>query len=137
MQHKLKYNLYYSILIVVVCIAIAILFHGNKESYNSIDSKHNGIIDPGFVIFLLTHYVGLWSGVGVLALRVLKVIDHHSFIYIFVAVLDAFLGISGVVLYTGNELALPLLKQFIYNLVIGMILIIDIFFLKILFQNKA
>jgi len=135
MQHKLKYNLFYSVLIVVVCITIALLIHGNKASYKSIDSKHNGVIDPRFVIFLLTSYVGLWSGLAVLVFRIIKVIKCHSFINVFLSVFNVFLGISGILVYSGNEAAIPFLHMFIYNLAIGIILFFDIFFLNILFDR--
>lgn len=125
--NKSKLNLAYSLLIIALWAAIVLFYLGPKS---------NSILDNTFVMFLLTRYVGLWSGIIVLLLRLLRVIkDKHSFIYVFIGLLNIGLGILSIVLFAINKMNIPLFHMFILNLSIGVIIYIDIFFSEIIFNN--
>lgn len=85
------------------------------------------------VIFLLTRYFGLLSGIVVLLLRMLRIIKNkYSFIYIFVGLLNVGLGILSLVLFACKQMDSGFLPMFMFNLSIGLTIFVDILFLPII-----
>lgn len=99
----------------------------------------NSELGDGFTIFvwvLLTRYFGLWSGLVVLLLRMLRIIKNkYSFIYIFVGLLNVGLGILSLVLFAFKQMDRSSLHMFIFNLSIGLIIFTDILFLNIILNK--
>ncbi len=121
----------YSSLMLVLWTAIVIIIFSPRP--NNIDNNTNNIviIDNRFVMFLLTRYFGLWSGAVVLLLRLLQIIKNkHSFIYIFIGLLNISLGGLGIFFSVFKQINIELLCMFIFNLSIGLIIFIDIFFCR-------
>lgn len=135
--HKVKRNCLYSSIILILWTAYVIVIFSPRPNIVFKNQVSNEIIDNRFIMFLLTRYFGLWSGVVVLLLRLLRIIKNkQSFIYIFIGLLNTSLGVLGIFLSTFKQVNIDLLHMFIFNLSIGLIIFIDILFLKIILNHN-
>lgn len=81
-------------------------------------------------MFLLSRYLGLFIGAGLLLLRIIRVLkDNSALIYIFAGVLNTCLGVLSLVLFISNNMVSSGLALFILNEFIGAIILIDIMIL--------
>ena len=88
-------------------------------------------------IFLLARSFGLWAGIIILTIRLLKIVkDSNDLAYIFTGSLNISLGIISIVLFTFKEMIAPILHLFLLNFFIGVIIYIDVFLSKIIFNNS-
>ena len=134
--NRITPNFVWSSVILALWTAYVVIVFSPRPNIIFSHTVSTEIIDGRFVMFLLTRYFGLWSGLGVLLLRLLQIIkDNKSFIYIFVGLLNVSLGISGVYFYSIEYANTDLLHMFIVNLTIGLIIFTDIFFLDIILNN--
>ena len=89
------------------------------------------------VILLFIRYCALWVGIGVILLRLVRIIKKSdNLIYIFLGTINVCLGIFSWILYLNNEMVVKVLHMFIINLFLGVIIFIDVFLLEILL-NKS
>lgn len=137
--NKIKSNFVYSFGIIALWTVIVLIIFSPRP--NIIDNNTNNIviIDNRFVMFLLTRYFGLWSGIVVFLLRLLRIIKNkYFFIYIFISLLNISLGTVGIFFSVFKQINIELLCMFTFNLVIGLVMFIDIFSNVILnkFYNK-
>jgi hypothetical protein len=96
---------------------------------------------PGFAVYVwvqLTRWVCLW-GAGILfVLRVLRVLQpDRNFLYCAAAAMNAVMGLAGVVVYSVGGWSVEALHAFLLNLLVGVILLADIFFFTRLFGKPG
>ena len=105
-----------------------------------IGSKSQSPLDYGITLFggLWVLRLGALCGAGiVILLRIIQRINRQTnFFYFFLAISNFVLGVFGSILFIINESNQLILHELLPNLLIGTILLVDIFFFNALF-NKS
>ena len=116
-----------SLFIIAMWLGLILIISSNNTS------KSGGSFNL-FVWFILTRYVALITGcIGIILaiiLRITKNLKYTSgFIYILIGALNSFLGIFAVIYFNIKPPETPAIHDFIPNLLVGVLIMIDIFFL--------
>ena len=83
------------------------------------------------IMYMITAYIALVSGVLMLFLRLLRILkNNNSVVYILVGVLNAVAGILTVVLYMSHNVDLSWLNKCLLNLLAGFLILTDVFILN-------
>jgi len=83
------------------------------------------------VAFLFSRYFGLYIGVALILLRILRVLkNNNTLIYIFIGLLNISLGILSLVLAVSNNMDSSVFNLIIVNEVVGAIIFMDIMVLN-------
>lgn len=136
--NKIKLNFFYSAIILALLSAIVLTIFSPRPNVIFRNTVSTGIIDSRFIMFLMLRYFALWSGIIVLLLRLLRVIKNkHSFLYIFISSLNIILGVSGIYFFGFKYISIGMVHMFIINLIIGVIILTDIFLLHIILNNST
>ena len=123
MKRKCNYIGYSLILIALLSSSVLFFFYpGNSE----LGQNFNVV-----VISIFIRYFALVGGVGVILLRLLRVIKKSdNLVYIFFGTLNLCLGVFSWILYFNNAMVIAFLHMFILNVFVGVIILIDVFLLK-------
>lgn len=134
--NKIKLSLVYSSLILLLWTACVIIIFSPRPNIIFENQVSTGILDNRYVMFLFTRYFGLWSGCLVLLLRLFRIIKNkYTFIYIFIGLLNVSLTVTGIFYSIYSRIFIEFLHMLIFNLSIGLIIFIDIFFLEIILNR--
>ncbi|MBO9566691.1 MAG: hypothetical protein J7621_28215 [Niastella sp.] len=123
MRLQLKY-LFISLGIMIAWMAIAFLL-----TYPS-----RGKLGATFgvsVLYILARQVCLFVGLSFLLLRLIGLLKPYNFGYILSGTLNAGTGITAVILYFFALNSFQLLNAFLYNLLLGVIMLVDSFRIKL------
>ncbi len=123
MKRKCNYIGYSLILIALLSSSVLFFFYpGNSE----LGQNFNVV-----VISIFIRYFALVGGIGVILLRLLRVIKKSdNLVYIFFGTLNLCLGVFSWILYFNNAMVIAFLHMFILNVFVGVIILIDVFLLK-------
>ena len=123
MKRKCNYIGYSLILIALLSSSVLFFFYpGNSE----LGQNFNVV-----VISIFVRYFALVGGIGVILLRLLRVIKKSdNLVYIFFGTLNLCLGVFSWILYFNNAMVIAFLHMFILNVFVGVIILIDVFLLK-------
>jgi hypothetical protein len=124
--NKKKYNVLFSaILLAILASIIMFAFYPSNSELGQ-----RFAVDA---MFLLLRYGGLYIGIGVILLRVLKVVKkNNALLYVFIGLLNICLGVLSLILAISGKMDPSTLNLFIINDVIGAIILLDI----IIFNSK-
>jgi len=90
----------------------------------------DGGLGKGFsisIIYMWTRQFALYGAPLVILLRVIKVLSNSSFVYILTGLLNFTVGLVIIILYTNNLAERTWLQQYLWNLIIGVIMLLDTF----------
>lgn len=127
MQRKYQ-NLFVSLAIIMGSTSICVMIFYPSTSE----------LGKGFsigVIYMLTLYFALISGVIFLVSRLLRLFKwSDSMIYVLFGTLNLLIGLLGVILYFRKIADMQWLHKSLLNLLVGVLMIVDSFLLKYVFQ---
>lgn len=122
MDSKKIRNISYSFIAFAIWISV-VLFISTGQNNNS------GVVSDFQVLILLTTVLADIGGGILFIIRIFKVIDKNTnFLYCFFGIMNATLGFSGILFYFIHKINLTGLHDLLLNLLIGVIILSDLFF---------
>jgi len=123
---ELKYKrIGYSLIGIVLCFGLTYFLYFNNKP----DGKFGAA-----AIFLLVRYVALWIGLGTLIFRIISLIKHNdALVYIITGILNIVIAIIAIALFFSHHMITEILHLFLFNLLLGSIMVLDCLFFKKIF----
>jgi hypothetical protein len=130
MSVKLK-NIVIS-LVLSACLFCVLLILSTKTDHSP------GIISVGYFWLNIANLVSIFGALLLLVLRIFKVIDkNRNFLYAFFGATNMILGICALSFFFLNMLNIVGLHNLLANLLLGVIIIVDLFLFDYMFKSKT
>jgi len=122
MDSKKIRNISYSFIAFAICISVVLFMSTGKYS-------NSGVVSDFQVLILVTTVLADIGGGTLIIIRIFKVIDKNTnFLYCFFGIMNSTLGLSGILFYFIHKINLTGLHDLLLNLLIGAIILSDLFF---------